>query len=429
MKKMFLIIASLFLSAMLYGKGYRVTVVQPVGGVIVASDTLAVAGKSVTLAGTPLQGFVFMNWSVYKSDDPNTLVNVVNNVFVMPAYDVTVSARLPLSFHLDAPDAICSGEMLTLHEPLIAEGLESGWQIASQSEFGQPVTYTGQSLTLDFDGWFLRFWAGNGNDTVCSNVVRISVFEIPEIIIIGEGTACHLQTVDYEVKQETGWQYEWTVSNGTAVPHGNKVSVLWDGGLPKGHIKVEARKAGTSCSAVGEKEVTIFTMVEPEQVNDIVVKRNVSGQAYILIYPNPAEGMKYQWYKDNEAIENANGQYYYVSGGMPQGTYRVYVDMKSDESGRPYCGAFSKPCPISDGAAEAFVVFPNPVGIGNEIHIVRKDGAKAMAAVYSIDGRLLYRQIVNSNMDRLDVNLEQGVYFVKLIDCYRNAIVQKIVIK
>ncbi|MGP1447538.1 MAG: T9SS type A sorting domain-containing protein [Candidatus Limimorpha sp.] len=429
MNKAFLILVSLFLPVMVYGKDYLVTVVQPVGGVITVSDTMASVGKPITLTKRPLQGFAFRKWNVYKSDDPNTLVNIVNDGFIMPAYDVTVAASFPLSFVLNAPEAICSGETLSLHEPLIAEGLERGWQIDSKSEFGQPVAYTGQPLTFDFDGWYLRFWAGNGNDTVCSSVVRIAVVEVPEIVIEGEAAACHLQTIVYEVKQEPGWQYEWMVTNGTANPQGNKVGVLWDGELPKGHVKVEAKKSGMNCLAVGEMEVALIRTVEPEQVNEIVVKTNTAGQAYILIYPNPAEGMKYQWYKDNEAITDADGQYYYRSGGLPYGIYKVYVSMKSDESGRLYCGAFSKPCQIFGLDKGTFVVFPNPSGIGNEISIVRNDGAEATVAVYAIDGRLLHYQSVNGNTDRLDLNLRQGVYFIRLTDSHQNTSVQKIVIK
>ncbi len=429
MNKAFLILMSLFLSVMVYGKDHTVTVVQPVGGLITVSDTMASVGKPITLTKTPLQGFAFQKWNVYKSDDPNTLVNIVNDGFVMPAYDVTVTASFPLSSVLNAPEAICSGETLSLHEPLIAEGLERGWQIASKSEFGQPVAYTGQPLTFDFDGWYLRFWAGNGNDTVCSNVVRITIVEVPEIVIEGEAAACHLQTIVYEVKQEQGWQYEWTVTNGTAIPQGNKVSVLWDGELPMGHVQVKAKKTGKDCLAVGEKEVAIIRTVEPEQVNEMVVKTTTAGQAYILIYPNPAEGMKYQWYKDNQVIAGANGQYYYASGGLSFGVYKVYVSMKSDESGRLYCGAFSKPCQIFGLDKGTFVVFPNPAGVGDEISIVRNDGAEATIAVYAIDGRMLHYQCVNGNTDRLHLNLRQGVYFIKLTDSRQNTNVQKIVIK
>ena len=103
--------------------------------------------------------------------------------------------------------------------------------------------------------------------------------------------------------------------------------------------------------------------------------------------------------------------------------------MKSDESGRLYCGAFSKLCQIFGLDKGIFVVFPNPSGIGNEISIVRNDGAEATVAVYAIDGRLLHYQSVNGNTDRLDLNLRQGVYFIRLTDSHQNTSVQKIVIK
>ena len=49
-------------------------------------------GQTVTLTATPASGYVLGSWNVYKTGTPSTTVTVTNNQFVMPSYDVTVSA-------------------------------------------------------------------------------------------------------------------------------------------------------------------------------------------------------------------------------------------------------------------------------------------------------------------------------------------------
>jgi len=61
-------------------------------GTIAASATQALAGTTVTLTATPDDGYVLRSWYVYKTSNENTKVNVENNQFTMPAYNVTVAA-------------------------------------------------------------------------------------------------------------------------------------------------------------------------------------------------------------------------------------------------------------------------------------------------------------------------------------------------
>lgn len=49
-------------------------------------------GETITLEATPSSDYLFETWSVCKTGNPDITIAVVNNQFVMPDYDVTISA-------------------------------------------------------------------------------------------------------------------------------------------------------------------------------------------------------------------------------------------------------------------------------------------------------------------------------------------------
>ena len=62
-------------------------------GTVTASETSAVEGTAITLTAIPEDGYTLDHYDVYKTDDQSVTVQVDNNTFVMPAYDVTVDAE------------------------------------------------------------------------------------------------------------------------------------------------------------------------------------------------------------------------------------------------------------------------------------------------------------------------------------------------
>ena len=66
-----------------------------VGGTVLVNgeEIVEVAeGTEMTLTYTANSGYAFSAWNVYKDGDQTTTINVENNAFTMPAYDVIVSA-------------------------------------------------------------------------------------------------------------------------------------------------------------------------------------------------------------------------------------------------------------------------------------------------------------------------------------------------
>ena len=71
---------------------YDITLGTVSHGSITASETSARSGQTITLTATPNNGYSLYSWYVFKTGDMNTTVNVSNNSFVMPAFNVTVMA-------------------------------------------------------------------------------------------------------------------------------------------------------------------------------------------------------------------------------------------------------------------------------------------------------------------------------------------------
>lgn len=69
-----------------------ITIFETENGKITASHTAATKDEQITLTVEPAPGFILESLIAYNSADENVKVNVVNNSFTMPDYDVTIKA-------------------------------------------------------------------------------------------------------------------------------------------------------------------------------------------------------------------------------------------------------------------------------------------------------------------------------------------------
>ena len=150
------------------------------------------------------------------------------------------------------------------------------------------------------------------------------------------------------------------------------------------------------------------------------------GKFYLLIYPNPKDTYKYQWYKDGVAIAGANGQYYYPVEGLVDGDYQVYISFNADAQGNLFCGAFSTVYTVGTSKA-SFAIYPNPAKTGEEFVVVN-EGDEAEMCVYTLDGKLAHRQVVANGRQSINVILPQGVYMVR-IKAGENVAIERIIVQ
>jgi hypothetical protein len=401
------------------------------GTVTVSPNGNVNVGTTVTITVHPEAFYELESLRVINMNNASQTVAINNNTFVMPSFDVMVTATFALqpptiTGSIVAPQAICSGNALTLTAPSVANADQQGWQMAPDATFGNVVAYTGQVLDGSYNGWKLRYMASNATGTVYSNVVNITV-NVLEPTLTGDLSICTMQTGTYTAGSVGNATLTWTVSDAaaTVTESGKTLKVQW---FTAGQqtITLNAYNEETGCSATVIITVNVLSFVNSNDVNKIVAKKH-DGRDYILIYPNPKESYKYQWYKDGAAIKDATGQYLYQSGGLDAGAYKVYLSLNADANGNLIGGAFTNEYTVT-GAAKLNLC-PNPAQENEGVIIMNESGEETLVSIFTLDGRMVHQQTVSGTQATLDVKLSQGMYIVKFIDAQYNETNEKLIIK
>lgn len=128
------------------------------GGKIAASLSRAEAGAEVTLTATPAEGYAFNEWSVKGADE--TVIEVVDNKFTMPAQNVTVS-----------------GTFSKVAYTITKAAAENGSFIVKNGNAEVTTAFKGDKLTLEatpaegftFGTWTVTYMDGGTEKTVYVN--------------------------------------------------------------------------------------------------------------------------------------------------------------------------------------------------------------------------------------------------------------------
>lgn len=389
-------------------------------------------GARVRVTATPDPSYTLEAIRVYRIQEPDQTVDVVENHFIMPDFDVMVTASfvgdLPVIMgDIATPAAICAGESLSLTAPQVQNADDQGWLICRDFSFQTSIAYTGQPLDASFNGWMLCFWASNRSGTAYSNVVSITVQEAQELVLTGDLMACTMQECNYSVRKENGATYKWETSDPFAelVANDNSVKVRWATAGEQLITVVAEYSAG--CASSAEMNVQVQSFVNASDVNAIVAKKH-NGKDYILIYPNPKDTYRYQWYKDGQMIAGANGQYYHPKDGLADGGYQVYLSFNADEQGHLFCGAFSAVYTVRN-SKEMFSIWPNPSSAAEGVVVANESDHEAVISIFGLDGKLLHRQQVGSGTTELGIRLPQGLYFCHFSDESGHLTVEKLVVR
>ena len=307
-----------------------------------------------------------------------------------------------VTLHLSILPTVTSSETAT-----ICEGDTYTWNGVDYTEAG---TYEKTFSTL------------NGCDSIVTLVLNVET--LGDVEIQGETQVCHNKSAKYSVLVGSQTTCTWEVEGGVILSGENtsSVTVLWNDAA-KGKVNLTVKKDNSDCTATDALDVTVNSYVG--NLNGIHVKKMSDGTPYMLIYKNPEEGFKSQWYLNDEAIKDANGQYYMKEQGLDAGTYKVYVSFNEDTDGL-FCGKYSESVDIAV-TEKVLAVYPNPADEGEGL-VVRGLSSEALVSVYSVDGRRLFQERVQGD-GILPVQLKQGCYFVEILDADQNQHIEKLIIK
>lgn len=128
----------------------------------ISGPTAAYPSETVTLTASPASGYILASWNVYKTGDASTTITVENDQFVMPDYDVTVSAEFSIipSYNINIACNIANGSIDADHVSAEAgtiitlsstpnEGYSFyDWIVTKNGDAGTVVPVAGNSFTM-----------------------------------------------------------------------------------------------------------------------------------------------------------------------------------------------------------------------------------------------------------------------------------------
>ena len=149
----------------------------------------------------------------------------------------------------------------------------------------------------------------------------------------------------------------------------------------------------------------------------------------VLYVDNTTKGyVKFQWYKDGQAIsENGTSVYYTDEKGL-SGSYTVrayYADGTYDES----CALVF----TGDAPRASLRVYPNPVSANSyltiEGHTPSTDSVLYLIELFDLSGRKLYHHYSNSEITNIPVNAASGVYLLHVTAPNGKKTITKVMVK
>ena len=233
---------------------YSVSFSTVEGGKIAASLSRAEAGAEVTLTATPAEGYAFNEWSVKGADE--TVIEVVDNKFTMPAQNVTVS-----------------GTFSKVAYTITKAAAENGSFIVKNGNAEVTTAFKGDKLTLEatpaegftFGTWTVTYMDGGTEKTANVNAnafympaanVTVSASFVKEAVVPVYASVAEL------------------IAAGTPTKDGTKVTVtLTDEEIIRFHTLKDGTVAGAIIK-VGTQEIEIFCKGTP---SDWKVGGTISG--------------------------------------------------------------------------------------------------------------------------------------------------------
>ena len=225
----------------------EIWVAQPQNGLVESSEAMAFNGQRVTLSAQPDEDYALSEYVVTKLDNMEVKVDVSGNSFVMPKFDVMVTAVFKPSHKIEIDKNIKNGTVQADKQKAV-EGQQVKLEAHGENDY-----------VLDK---FTVYRTGNRNDTV---PVNKDVFQMPnyDVTVTASFRTALKVSID-------------SVANGTIsvtdslVKPGDNIAVIVkpDKGFQLGDLRVVSNRDATESAPVNDDN--LFQMLD----SDVTVKAN-----------------------------------------------------------------------------------------------------------------------------------------------------------
>ncbi len=320
---------------------------------VCAGSTLSLNAPTVTANGSTISA---QGWQMaatvngtFEAFDPATAVTYSQNGYYI-RYAVTSECGnthgntvqitvkdAPAIADMEAPAAVCDGEVLTLTAPTIAENgstvSEQSWQISADQTTWADFT-NGSNVTYSQNGYYIRYTATNSCSTTNGNAVRITVNALPVATLTaavnGERTdmpvaTCAGNTVT--LTAEDGYSYSWK-KDGVAINQtGNVLTLTSIAAADAGSYAVTLTNVETQCAATSEAvsvSVNALPTISLAEANGLTT---ICADSAFHFVATSGQEVEYTWLFNGDEIDGATDDILRATEG---GTYAVVV---TDENG------------------------------------------------------------------------------------------------
>ncbi len=225
----------------------KVIVVQPEHGRVEAKEKEAFNGQRVTLTSQPDTDYALAQYVVVKADNPEVQVQVNGSSFVMPKFDVKVTAEFKQAHRIDIYPNIKNGTVRADRQKAV-EGQQVNLEAQGENDW-----------VLDK---FTVYRTGNRNDTV---PVNKTTFKMPNFDVTV--TATFRSALRVNVDSVANGKI--TVSDSLVKPGDNVGIIVKPGkGYQLGDLRVVSDRDATESAPVSDDN--LFQMLD----TDVTVKAN-----------------------------------------------------------------------------------------------------------------------------------------------------------
>lgn len=208
--------------------------------------------------------------------------------------NLVFEGSLPIVGNINDPEPICADYSLNLQVPQTQYATSQGWQLSPTPEFNNPIAYNGEPVGLEYDGWYLRYFASNALGTVYSNSVCISVLYSPYVSPIHGESLIHYQTTGdftYSIDPVEGcYGYDWSLDGPwiiTSSPDSPECTVrIYSQGTATLKVRIYTRCGFIERSFLINHDIQpdVIVYPNPTQGNFNIVLYGMKDEAIILIY-------------------------------------------------------------------------------------------------------------------------------------------------
>jgi len=275
--------------------------------------------------------------------------------------------------------------------------------VLDSGDNGHSISIANQLLFVSRDGNYATgTWYGYGNNPPMPAPVAA--------LASSDSSFCGKQCIDFydlSTNNPTSWQWLFPGADSTSSNVQNPTGICYNS---YGSFDVTL----IACNAAG-----CDTFIVPGLINEFANPPVpvITFSADTLI---STSAYSYQWYLNSAPVPGATNQYFVFT---QMGTYFVIV---TDSNG---CASSSSSVVLAtgihDAVSEALFIYPNP---SDGSFILSGAAIKSEIKIYDLAGRVIYSDRVGSPDMHLQLNANDGIYFLEMSDNHKS-IRKKIVLK